>query len=521
MGFLWEGSEPKGWLSCYNFISRGFNPSLSPDMTPSDRRLNMILLWKNHSPEFKIALIVLSAFAAGAAESVSAQTENYIKAAADSVPEAWQYNSTHYTTLPSDDNWWAGFDDPVLTALIEMGEKNSFDLSMAERRIEMARRTMDITKAGYSPTIGLSAGWNASRSSGALTVPTAPGHNTSFFDLGLNFSWEIDVFGRIREQVKGDKAQYNATKAEYSAAMISLCSNIAQAYINLRLAQARIGVAQRQIQTQERICAITKARYETGLASKLDVAQSLTVLYTTQATLPGLENQEVTATNALALLIGVYPDKISDLLKEPHKELNPFRMVSIGVPSELIRRRPDILQAEYELAGYAAQAGIAKKDFLPTLSLTGSIGTQAHEIKDLFSKHSFTYSVAPTLSWTVFEGLARNNRVAYAKEQMLAGIDNYNLTVMTAVIETEDALGSYDTALRQIELMKKVCTESEEAFNLAVDRYKRGLSAFTDVMNALVSVLDNENSLLQTRASALSSLIKVYAAVAGSPEAQK
>lgn len=452
--------------------------------------------------------------------ALRANTTSDLKAVTDSVPSEWRYVSDHYTTLPSEDSWWKGFDDPVLNSLIELGEKNSFNISMAAHRIEMARQTMSVTAASYSPVIGLSAGWDTDRASGALTVPSLPGNTTSYFNLGLNFSWEIDLFGRIREQSKSDKAQYNATKAEYSAAMISLCSNIAQAYINLRLAQARIEVAKQQITTQERICAITKARYETGLASKLDVSQSLTVLYNTQSTLPGLENQETSAINSIALLVGVYPDKISDQLRQPSTQLNPFRMVRIGVPSELIRRRPDILQAEYELAGYAAQAGIAKKDFLPTLTLNGAIGTSAHKIDDLFTKNSLTYSVAPTLSWTVFEGMARSHRVASAKEQMLAGIDNYNLTVMSAVIETEDALGSYDTALRQIELIKKVRDESEEAFSLAVDRYKRGLSAFTDVMNALVSLLDTENSLIQTRASALSSLIKVYAAVAGNPETQ-
>ena len=479
----------------------------------------MTLLWKTRLGRCpKCALSTLgSLLLLYAPVNLHASSNSDTAVLADSLPAEWSYESEHYTTLPSEDNWWEGFDDPVLTSLIQMGEKNSYNLAMAARRIEMARQTMAITNAGYFPTIGLSAGWDASRSSGALTTPTGPGNASTFFNLGLNFSWEIDLFGRIREQSKGDKAQYNATKAEYSAAMISLTSNIAQAYVNLRLAQARIEVAKRQISTQERICAIAQARYETGLASKLDVAQALTVLYTTQANLPGLENQEVSAINALALLVGSYPDKISDSLKKPHRQLNPFRMVQIGVPSELIRRRPDILQAEYELAGYASQIGIAKKDFLPTLTLQGSIGTSAHEAKDLFSKNSLTYSVAPTLSWTVFEGMARKHRVAYAKEQMLAGIDNYNLTVLTAVIETEDALGAYDTALHQISLMKKVCDESDEAFNLAVDRYKRGLSAFTDVMNALVSVLDNENSLLQTKASALSSLIKVYAAVAGSP----
>lgn len=339
-----------------------------------------------------------------------------------------------------------------------------------------------------------------------------------YFSLGLNFSWEIDVFGRVREQSKESKATYNASKAEYSAAMISLCSNIATAYFNYRLAQGGVDVAQRQITSQERISKITDARYEAGLASKLDVAQSLTVLYSTQASLPSLINMQNAALNSIALLVGCYPDKIKDSLSPSRDLPNAFRMVKIGVPADLIRRRPDILQAEYELAGYAAAVGIAKKDFLPTLSLNGSVGTSSHKIDDLFSKNSFTYSIAPQLSWTIFEGLARNHRVAAAKEQMLAGIDNYNITVMNAVIETENALSTYDSSLRQIALYRKVLKESEESFTLAIDRYKKGLSSFTDVMNAQISMLDYENTLLETRASALTSLVKIYAAVAGAPE---
>lgn len=485
---------------------------------------NMTLLWKTRFerlPKFVPAsfggLLLLSLFLPLSGSLHAQNTAASDLTAVDSIPVSWSYESSHYTTSPSDDNWWKGFEDPVLTSLIAMGEENSYNLAMVARRIEMARQTLAITQAGYSPTLGLSAGWDASRSSGALSTPTVPGHNSSFFNIGLNLSWEIDLFGRIREQAKGDKAQYNASKAEYTAAMISLSSNIAQAYVNLRLAQGRIEIARKQIETQEKITAIAKARYETGLSSKLDVAQAQTVLYTTQANLPGLISSETSAINAIALLVGVYPSKINSMLREPHRQLNPFRMVNIGVPSDLIRRRPDILQAEYELAGYAAQVGIAKKDFLPTLTLNGSIGTSALRLDDLFSKNSLTYSVAPTLSWTIFEGMARSHRVAYAKEQMLAGIDNYNQVVMNAVIETEDALDSYETSLHQIALEQKVCAEGDEAFNLAVDRYKRGLSPFNDVMNALTTVLNNQNDLIRTKANALSSLIKVYAAVAGSP----
>ncbi len=475
----------------------------------------MVLLWETH--RFKAICGVM--LFAGAAFNASAQSAPDTFSP-DSLPAAWSYESPLFTSLPSDDRWWTGFDDPILSSLIARGENNSLDLSATLHRIEAARRNWQLASSAYFPTIGLSAGWTKNRSAGDLSIPAGRSMTTDYFSLGLSFSWEIDVFGRVREQAKLGKADFNATRAEYEAAMVSLAANIAKAYVNLRLAQECIEVAKRQIASQEKIKAITEARFETGLASKLDVAQSLTVLYSTQASLPALENEARSAINSLALLIGVTPAEIEPELKTPGYLPNPFRTVNIGVPADLLRRRPDIRRAEYELAGFAAQAGIAKKDFLPTLSLQGSIGTSAHNAKDLFTKESFTYSIAPSLSWTVFEGMARNRRAAMAKENMLAGIDSYNLAVLTAVTETETALSGYEANLRRIALVQKVCKESEESFTLAVDRYKRGLSAFTDVMNAQISMLDNETSLLQTRAAALNSLISVYAAVAGSPESR-
>lgn len=433
----------------------------------------------------------------------------------DSVPSTWTYISDHCVSLPSDDSWWQGFEDPVLSYLIELGETNSFDISMSAHRIETARLNWQLARSSYYPTLGVTAGWTKEQSSGMTSSPGGKAMGTDFFSLGLNFSWQIDVFGRVREKSKQQKASYAASKAEYSAAMISLCANIATAYFNYRLAQARINVTESQIISQERITQITTARYEAGLASKLDVSQSLTVLYSTQASLPALINMRTAALNSLALLTGCYPDKIRDRLSKPVDLPNAFRLVKIGVPSDLLRRRPDIIEAESELAGYAAQAGIAKKDFLPVLSLAGSIGTSAHRIDDLFTKNSLSYSIAPQLSWTIFEGMARNKRVAIAKEQMLAGIDNYNITVMNAVIETENALSSYESNLKQISLYRKVLNESRESFSLAIDRYKRGLSSFTDVMDAQMSMLDYENTLLETQVAALNSLVQIYQAVAG------
>lgn len=435
----------------------------------------------------------------------------------DSVPESWSYVTDHVATSPADDSWWETFGDPVLSALIKRGEERSFTISETLHRIEMARLNWETARAAYFPTVGVSAGWTKAQSSGMTGPVAGTAIGADYFSLGLNFAWEIDLFGKVRDQSRAAKASFDSQRAQYTGAMISLSSNIATAYFNYRLAQLRVDVAQAQIASQQRITKITEARHEAGLASKLDVAQSLTVLYSTQASLPSLINMRVAALNNIALLVGCYPDEIKGEL-EPLRDLPiAFQTVSLGVPADLLRRRPDVLQAEYQLAGYAAQLGVAKKDFLPTLSLQGSVGTSAHRAGDLFSKESLAYSISPQLSWTIFEGMARNRRLASAKEQMQAGIDNYNMVVMNAVLETENALAAYDASLHQISLYRKVLNESREVFDLAVDRYKKGLAAFTDVMDAQINTLNYENTLLQTRAAALISLIKLYTAVAGAP----
>lgn len=434
----------------------------------------------------------------------------------DTVPAAWVYTPQVPVVAPADDSWWGVFGDERLVKLIRQAQENSLDLRMTLRRIEMARNAWKAAQAGWYPSLGLSAGWTKERSSGDMT---GIGHTTtlSYFNLGLNFNWEIDIFGRVAEQSKQTKASYNASRAEYDATMISLSANIATAYTNLLLAQARMLLAEEQIKTQKKIHDITVARHECGLASKLDVTQSLSVLYSTQATLPLLKQQEASALNSLAMLTGCYTDKLQYLTAKPGKLPNPFVMTEIGVPADLLRRRPDIIQAEYRIAQYAAALGVAKKDFLPTLSLTGSVGTSAHAVKNLFGKESITYTIAPQLSWTIFDGMQRKYRVAEAKEQMMSSIDNYNLTVMNAITETNDALEAYRYALERIGLIQRVCEQSHESLDIALDRYKRGLAPFTDVMNSLISMLEYEDNLLQSKAAALTDAIRIYQCVAGNP----
>lgn len=459
---------------------------------------------------------LLAAFLALYAAAAYAGGNNTGEAAlTDSVPAHWIYDEHFNQSIPTDDNWWHQLGDPLLDSLIARGIENNPNVVIAGKRIVMAKEALNAARAGYYPSLGLQGGWTKARSSGALGNVSMPATTTDYFSLGLNMSWEIDVFGKISAKASQQKALYNATRAEYAATMVTLCANIAKAYVNLRVWQAEWQVAVEHIASQEKIVKITEARHEAGLASMLDVTQARIVYYSTQASMPTLRSSIRTTINSIALLLGVYPRDINDLL-EPTSPLPDHRqIVPVGVPAELLRRRPDIVEAEYELASYAAALGIAKRDFLPTLSLNGSIGTGAHSAGDLFSRNSLTYSIEPTLTWTIFDGMSRRANMASARQQMEIGIESYNNTVMTAVEEVDNAITTYAGTLRNLDILDDVVTQSRKSLDLSLDLYKRGLSPFNNVVTAQMNLLEYQNSVVTASGNALTALITLYEALGG------
>lgn len=433
----------------------------------------------------------------------------------DTLPSRWVYNEHFDQTIPTDDGWWKKFNDSLLDSLIAMGVNNNYNVLMAARRMEMARLTMLEARSAYFPSFNLDAGWTKARNSGAISSPVMPATNESYFSLGIDMSWQIDLFGKITSGVKAKKASWEASRAEYAGAMVSLCGDIANAYFQLRVLQAEEAVANEHLLSQEKVVKITEARFECGLASMLDVSQARTVYHSTKATLPALTAGINTSLNAIAVLLAVTPDYARDLLCKPRPLPSYLQMVATGIPMDLLRRRPDIVSAEKELAAYAAELGIAKKDFLPTLTLNGSIGTSAHKIGDMFSKDSFTYSIAPTLSWTIFDGLERKYNVAMARENMQLGIDNYNLTVLNALQEVDNAMVNYVQTITQIGELNMVVEESQRSLDLSLDLYKKGLSSFTNVVDAQLNYLTYTNSVIVAQGNALKDLVNIYEALGG------
>lgn len=432
------------------------------------------------------------------------------------VPDAWQYTENVSQVLPTDDKWWLQFDDAVLDSLIYRAETRNYNLASALRRIESARQSLRAAKAAYYPDVTLSGSWEAERVSGATVRPGVPASRSSAFDLGLQMSWEIDVFGRVRDNVRAQQAEVDATRAEYAAAMVSLCAEVAKTYINLRMYQEQLAVADAHQESQQKVVNIAKARQEAGIGNALDVAQALTVLYSTRASVPAAEALLETSVNSLATLTGSYPDEIRGLLGSGSERMprNPGN-IAAGVPADLLRRRPDIVEAEAEMAQAAALCGVAKKDFLPTLSLDATAGTTARNAGDMFSGPSLGWSVRPSLSWTVFDGLARNARSAEARANFEATVDSYNETVLNAVQEVDNAMASYSAGLRAIALRRDVIEQSRKSFDLSLDLYKQGLTQFSNVADAMMSLLENQNSLISSEGSLLNSYISLYEALGG------
>lgn len=459
----------------------------------------------------KTPSIILAA--AAALQFLSARADNGWMA--DSLPSVWQMTPQAVQTLPSDDAWWRSFADPVLDSLIDKAVANNYNVAVAMKRLEMARKAVGEARAGYFPTVSLSGGWTKDRQAGAIEGRGIPSRSSSYFSLGAQMNWEIDVFGRVREGVKAKKAAYDASRADRDAVLVSLCASLASAYVDLRVAQKQLQVAEAHIASQEKIEKITIARFEAELASMLDVTQARIVLYNTRSSVPALKARIKTLSNSISILIGEYPGALAARLSTP-APLPDFRhTVAVGVPADILRRRPDIASAEMELAQYAALAGVAKKAFLPSLSIAGSIGTAAHKAGDLFGKNSLEYSVAPQLSWTLFDGLARNYRAAEARLQLESAVDSYNLTVMNAVEEVDNALVGYDASLQAIDLQKSVVEQSEKSLTLSVDLYKTGLTAFSNVVDGQMNWLESQNALVELEGKALQDLISIYQALGG------
>ena len=440
------------------------------------------------------------------------QSEKYL---ARPLPREWQdEDSLFQQVLPVDDKWWRVFEDETLDSLIALAIDQNPSVLMAINRIDQAKAQWRISQSELYPSLSFNGGWNRQQTSGYLGTGNPQNWN-GYYSASVQMSWQLDVFGVIRQKAKAQKELYNASKEEYNATMVSLCAEIASAYFNLREQQLELDVLRRNAASQETVVAITEARYKTGLVSKLDVAQSKSVYYSTLASIPMTEANVIQYINSLAILLGLYPQDVTESLSRVKPLPDYVELVGVGVPGELLLRRPDVRVAERQVNALATLLGASKFDWLPEFFMNGSLGYSSHDIKDMGKRGSMTWSITPSMTWNIFSGGRTLQEESLQRAQLDESINQFNQIVLTAVQEVDNAMSAYKNSIKQIQVCKQMLNQGKESFDLSLDLYKQGLTPFQNVLDAQRSLLTYENTLVKAKGNSLVCLVQMYQALGG------
>ena len=431
------------------------------------------------------------------------------------LPDGWQEKDILFQqVLPVDDQWWEVFEDATLDSLISLAMEQNPSVLMAINRIDQAKAQWRISQSDFYPSLTFDGGWNRQQTSGNLGTGS-PQAWTGYYSASVQMSWQLDVFGVIRQKAKAQKELYAASKEEYYATMVSLCAEVASAYFNLREMQQEVDVLRRNAVSQEAVVKITESRYKTGLVSKLDVAQAKSVYYSTLASIPIAEANVIQYLNTLAVLLGLYPQEVTDALSITQPLPDYMEPVGVGVPGELLLRRPDVRGAERQVNAQAALLGASKRDWLPEFFLNGSFGYSSHDIKDMGKKGSMTWSIAPSMTWNIFSGGRTLQEERLQRAQLDESINQFNQTVLTAMQEVDNAMSAYKNSIKQILACREMLYQGKEAFDLSLDLYKQGLTPFQNVLDAQRSLLTYENTLVKAKGYSLVCLVQLYQALGG------
>ena len=433
------------------------------------------------------------------------------------IPEKWQIDTIFLTNDITYNEWWKKFNDPLLDSLIMSAISNNNNLQSVEANLEKSRLLYQQSKSAFYPNFSLDAQYDISKSSLNYYEETSSStnRNSSYLNAGFSTVWEIDVFGKNRNNVRANKSSYFANEANYQNAIMQLCAQVATTYFNLRAYQQQLIVANQNIISEKNILDITIARYEAGLGSQLDVSQAKSVYYNTSASIPRLDAYITQCINELAILLGTYPSTLANTFNNVSDLPSIRHIISTGIPADVIRRRPDIRQAEYLIESQAAAIGAAKADFYPKFKISGSFGYLSHDIEKFFNSESQMLQLTPSISWNIFSGMEIKKAVQMAEISLDESIYNYNNVILNAIQEVETEMSNYANALKTIEMGQQVVEQGNKTLELSIDLYKRGLGTFTNVLDAQRTVLSDQNYLVSAWNSALLALVRLYTALGG------
>lgn len=425
--------------------------------------------------------------------------------------------------------WWDVFHDPTLDELIQQAVDQNLDLQQAIFRVAQARYQRGVVDANLFPQFDTDTGYTFTRNSqngqfggGGIFANLFPGGggrgpSTQFeqWTLGLNLAWEVDMFGRLRRNVEAADADIQASEEDYRNAQVMMVADVATNYVDARTFQDRLRIARDNLKVQLHTLDISDKRFKNGLASELDVVQAQANVKSTEATIPDLEVGYQQAVNRLSGLLGRLPGEVDDRLSDATPIPQPQREIAIGIPAELLGRRPDIRAAERQLAAQAARIGVAEADLYPVLSINGSFGATSAKLDSLFTHDSIDGNIGPAFRWNILNfGRIRCNVLAQESvwaQNALA----YQSVVLRAAEETDNALMSYSRAKKRRRVLEAAVVAAKRAVELSEKQYQRGTVSFQRVLDSERELLRFQDQLASSEASVATSLIQLFRALGG------
>jgi multidrug efflux system outer membrane protein len=440
--------------------------------------------------------------------------------------------------------WWYSFNDEKLNGLIDRAMKNNLDVALAEARVREARATYEFNRGALLPTVDGSGTYSRSRTSKNILGASSTGSTgsttggttgtgtgtgtgsaanplafsvgtTNFYQVGFDAGWEIDVFGGTRRAIESAQYTLESQVEARRAAMVTLLAEVARNYVTLRGLQHELAIVQDNIGTQQDTESLTRAKFQAGIATDLEVAQSEALLATTESEVPTLQTQIQQSIHRLSVLINQSPDALeADLSVAGVLPPAPVA-VPAGLPSDLIRRRPDVRQSERLLAASTANIGVAVADLFPKFNLTGSLGLESLSLKTLANSSSEFWSFGPSVTWKIFSAgqVQANIRVQTARQE--EAFIQYRQSVLNSLADVEDALVAYNQEQARQKSLQRAVSANQRAFDLAKQLNTAGVVDFLNVLTAQQSLFQSEDQLAQSDQTVSTNLIALYKALGG------
>lgn len=419
--------------------------------------------------------------------------------------------------------WWQELKDPLLTSYIREASRGNLDVKIAETVIREARAARRAEKAGYYPQVGSQASITSERlSENGRQLGMLPNlygksidNTINVYDLGFDAGWELDIFGGTERAVQAAEARIDASVEARRHILLSIFAEIARNYVELRGNQRQQIILKKNIDLQNKTLNIVRERYKAGVTNELELSLAERQLRITEALLPNLISQLRSNAYQIAVLLGKQPQAILQDFEETKPLPMPPDIVPVGLPSDILRRRPDIREAERNLAAATADIGVAEAELFPSFSLTGTAGLESLTFGDLFQSGSTMFALGPMIRWPVFQGgrIRAQIKAREAKAERAALI--YEQTVLNALKETETALSRYGQELETVRRLRQAVTVNERTVVLAKQRYEDGADDILSVVYAERELANTEHDLVIAETRAITYLISLYKALGG------